>query len=37
MNAAAWGLLITGKLVSTHAESGLVAALARLIEKVENL
>ena len=33
VNAAAWGLLITGKLVSTHAESGLAAALARLIEK----
>ena len=33
VNAAAWSLLITGKLVSTHAESGLKAALARLIEK----
>jgi len=33
VNAAAWSLLITGKLVSTHAESGLTAALAHLIEK----
>ena len=32
VNAAAWGLLITGKLVSTHErEHGLAAALARLI------
>ena len=33
VNAAAWGLLITGKLVSTHSESGSTAALAHLIEK----
>ena len=33
VNAAAWGLLITGRLVSTQGESGLSAALARLIEK----
>lgn len=33
VNAAAWGLLITGKLVSTHSESGLMAALTRLVAK----
>jgi RHH-type proline utilization regulon transcriptional repressor/proline dehydrogenase/delta 1-pyrroline-5-carboxylate dehydrogenase len=33
VNAAAWGLLITGRLVSTHGEGGLTAALTRLIEK----
>ncbi|MES2481018.1 MAG: trifunctional transcriptional regulator/proline dehydrogenase/L-glutamate gamma-semialdehyde dehydrogenase [Pseudomonadota bacterium] len=31
VNAATWGLLITGTLVSTHSESGLGAALARLV------
>ncbi len=31
VNAATWGLLITGKLVATHSESGLSAALARLV------
>jgi RHH-type proline utilization regulon transcriptional repressor/proline dehydrogenase/delta 1-pyrroline-5-carboxylate dehydrogenase len=31
VNAATWGLLVTGKLVSTHSESGLSAALARLV------
>lgn len=31
VNAATWGLLITGKLASTHSEDGLSAALARLI------
>ncbi len=31
VNAATWGLLITGKLVSTHSESGLSAALGRLV------
>jgi RHH-type proline utilization regulon transcriptional repressor/proline dehydrogenase/delta 1-pyrroline-5-carboxylate dehydrogenase len=33
VNAAAWGLLITDKLVSTHSESMLTAALTRLVEK----
>ena len=31
VNAATWGLLITGKLVSTHSESGLSSALGRLV------
>ena len=31
VNAAAWGLIITGKLVGTSSESGLSAALTRLI------
>jgi RHH-type proline utilization regulon transcriptional repressor/proline dehydrogenase/delta 1-pyrroline-5-carboxylate dehydrogenase len=31
VNAAAWGLLVTGKLVSTTSEKGLSAALTRLI------
>ena len=30
VNAAAWGLLITGKLVGTHSEAGLSAALTRI-------
>ena len=30
VNAAAWGLLLTGKLVATHSERSLGAALARL-------
>jgi RHH-type proline utilization regulon transcriptional repressor/proline dehydrogenase/delta 1-pyrroline-5-carboxylate dehydrogenase len=30
VNAATWGLLLTGKLVSTHSETGLGAALGRL-------
>ena len=30
VNAATWGLLLTGKLVATHSESGLGAALGRL-------
>ena len=30
VNAAAWGLVITGKLVDTHSESGLLSALKRL-------
>ena len=29
VNAAAWGLLVTGKLVATHDESGLASALGR--------
>ena len=33
VNAATWALLLTGKLVSTHSESGLSSALARLIGK----
>ncbi|NPC55595.1 trifunctional transcriptional regulator/proline dehydrogenase/L-glutamate gamma-semialdehyde dehydrogenase [Caenimonas soli] len=31
VNAATWGLLITGKLVSTHSESGLSASIGRLV------
>ncbi len=31
VNAATWGMLITGKLVSTHSESGLSAAIGRLV------
>ena len=31
VNAAAWGLLVTGKLVSTHSEAGLGSALARIV------
>jgi len=33
VNAATWGLLLTGKLVATHSESGLSSALGRLIGK----
>jgi RHH-type proline utilization regulon transcriptional repressor/proline dehydrogenase/delta 1-pyrroline-5-carboxylate dehydrogenase len=33
VNAAAWGLLITGKVVSTHSEDGLTTALAHLAAK----
>ncbi|QLC74682.1 trifunctional transcriptional regulator/proline dehydrogenase/L-glutamate gamma-semialdehyde dehydrogenase [Pseudomonas sp. LPB0260] len=33
VNAASWGLLITGKLVSTHNEEGLSSSLNRLIGK----
>ena len=33
INAAAWGLLISRKLVSTHREDGLGAALSGLLEK----
>ena len=33
VNAAAWGLVVTGKLVSTHSESSLSSALSRLIAK----
>ena len=33
VNAATWGLLLTGKLVATHSESGLSSALARLVGK----
>ncbi|WP_304350318.1 trifunctional transcriptional regulator/proline dehydrogenase/L-glutamate gamma-semialdehyde dehydrogenase [Comamonas testosteroni] len=30
VNAAAWGLVVTGKLVDTHSEFGLLAALKRI-------
>jgi RHH-type proline utilization regulon transcriptional repressor/proline dehydrogenase/delta 1-pyrroline-5-carboxylate dehydrogenase len=33
VNAAAWGLLVTGKLVDTHSTSALDAALASLLRK----
>ncbi|HEX6137950.1 MAG TPA: trifunctional transcriptional regulator/proline dehydrogenase/L-glutamate gamma-semialdehyde dehydrogenase [Casimicrobiaceae bacterium] len=33
VNAAAWGLLLTGRLVATHSEATLASALARLIRK----
>ena len=33
VNAAAWGLVVTGKLVDTHSESVLLAALKRLTAK----
>ncbi|HEX9173670.1 MAG TPA: trifunctional transcriptional regulator/proline dehydrogenase/L-glutamate gamma-semialdehyde dehydrogenase [Telluria sp.] len=33
VNAATWGLLITGKLVTTSSESGLGSAMTRLIAK----
>lgn len=33
VNAATWGLLITGKLVSTNSERGLGSALGKLISK----
>ncbi|WP_019139963.1 trifunctional transcriptional regulator/proline dehydrogenase/L-glutamate gamma-semialdehyde dehydrogenase [Noviherbaspirillum massiliense] len=33
VNAATWGLLITGKLMATHTEQGLGHVLARLIAK----
>jgi len=31
VNAASWGLLITGRLVATHSEGGLGSALARIV------
>ncbi|WP_442968846.1 trifunctional transcriptional regulator/proline dehydrogenase/L-glutamate gamma-semialdehyde dehydrogenase [Ramlibacter sp.] len=31
VNAATWGLLITGRLVATHSEAGLSAAIGRLL------
>ncbi|MBI5275962.1 MAG: trifunctional transcriptional regulator/proline dehydrogenase/L-glutamate gamma-semialdehyde dehydrogenase [Burkholderiales bacterium] len=31
VNAATWGLLLTGKLVATHSESGLSSAIGRLV------
>ncbi len=33
VNAATWGLLLTGKLVSTHTEGGLASALSRVLAK----
>ncbi|MWQ27127.1 bifunctional proline dehydrogenase/L-glutamate gamma-semialdehyde dehydrogenase PutA [Glaesserella parasuis] len=33
VNAAAWGLVVTGKLVATHSESSLSSSLSRLIQK----
>ncbi|MEZ2295699.1 trifunctional transcriptional regulator/proline dehydrogenase/L-glutamate gamma-semialdehyde dehydrogenase [Variovorax sp. RCC_210] len=33
VNAATWGLLLTGKLVATHSETGLSSVLTRLIGK----
>jgi len=33
VNAAAWGLLLTGKLVATHNEAGLANALTRLLAR----
>jgi RHH-type proline utilization regulon transcriptional repressor/proline dehydrogenase/delta 1-pyrroline-5-carboxylate dehydrogenase len=33
VNAATWGLLMTGKLVGTHSEHGLGSAITRLIAK----
>ncbi|MET4575285.1 trifunctional transcriptional regulator/proline dehydrogenase/L-glutamate gamma-semialdehyde dehydrogenase [Ottowia thiooxydans] len=33
VNAATWGLLLTGRLVSTHSETGLAATLGQLIGK----
>jgi RHH-type proline utilization regulon transcriptional repressor/proline dehydrogenase/delta 1-pyrroline-5-carboxylate dehydrogenase len=31
VNAATWGLLLTGKLVATHSDTGLTAALRRVV------
>ena len=33
VNAASWGLLITGKLAASHSESGFAAALLRLVDR----
>ena len=33
VNAATWGLVLTGRLVSTSSEQGLSSALTRLIGK----
>ena len=32
VNAATWGLLLTGKLVATHSDAGLGSALTRLVQ-----
>jgi RHH-type transcriptional regulator, proline utilization regulon repressor / proline dehydrogenase / delta 1-pyrroline-5-carboxylate dehydrogenase len=33
VNASAWGLLITGKLVATHSEPGMAASLGRVLAR----
>ncbi|MHC8287022.1 trifunctional transcriptional regulator/proline dehydrogenase/L-glutamate gamma-semialdehyde dehydrogenase [Pseudomonas sp. XS1P51] len=33
VNAATWGLLLTGKLVATHSETGMSSTLSRIIAK----
>jgi RHH-type proline utilization regulon transcriptional repressor/proline dehydrogenase/delta 1-pyrroline-5-carboxylate dehydrogenase len=33
VNAATWGLMLTGRLVATHSETGLSATLSRLVGK----
>jgi RHH-type proline utilization regulon transcriptional repressor/proline dehydrogenase/delta 1-pyrroline-5-carboxylate dehydrogenase len=33
VNAAAWGLMVTGKLVATHSDAGLSAAVNRLVAR----
>jgi RHH-type proline utilization regulon transcriptional repressor/proline dehydrogenase/delta 1-pyrroline-5-carboxylate dehydrogenase len=33
VNAATWGLMVTGKLTASHAETGLAAALTRLLAR----
>ncbi len=33
VNAASWGLLLTGKLVATHSEGAMLASLTRLVAK----
>ncbi|WP_160108052.1 trifunctional transcriptional regulator/proline dehydrogenase/L-glutamate gamma-semialdehyde dehydrogenase [Pseudomonas izuensis] len=33
VNAATWGLLLTGKLVATHSETGMTSTLTRIIGK----
>ena len=33
VNAAAWGLVVTGKLVATHSAQGLSASLTRLVAR----
>ena len=33
VNAATWGLLLTGRLVATHSDSGLSAALRRIVSR----
>ena len=33
VNAAAWGLLVTGKLVGTHSDNGLAATLRRVVAR----
>jgi RHH-type proline utilization regulon transcriptional repressor/proline dehydrogenase/delta 1-pyrroline-5-carboxylate dehydrogenase len=33
VNAATWGLLLTGRLVATHSDAGLAAALRRIVSR----